>query len=133
MKYILFKCNQDLLCSDLKPAAAAAKRVEEVGAGVETGTETGIETETGRGATALVLAHAPDRALLTKSVGSAGVAGILAADPGVQAEETERKAQTAGGINMWTGRPQRSLLWVTSTMAKSPASCSLVASCSWKG
>lgn len=122
--YLNFEQNQNLHCLGLKPAVAA-RRVGGVGAAA------GVGTETGRDATALV--HVPDLDLLTGRGGSAGVAGIPAAGPGVQVEGRERKAQTVGGTNMWTDRLQRNLLWVTSTTAKSPASCSLVALCSLKG
>lgn len=36
------------------------------------------------------------------------------------------------GTGMWTVRPQRSLWLETSITAKSAASCSLAASCSWR-
>lgn len=120
---------------DLKQAAAVGRS-----GGAEAGAETeiGIETEIGRGTEietegdAIALAPVLDLVLMRGTGESAGAAGTLAADPGVQLAQTETKAQTAGRTNMWTALHQRSHLWLISTMAKSPVSCSLAALCSWK-
>lgn len=46
---------------------------------------------------------------------------------------TRTETLTAGKTNTWTGLRLRSLLLVTSTTARSPASCSLDALFNWKG
>lgn len=46
---------------------------------------------------------------------------------------TKTETRTGGRTNTWTGLRLRSLLLVTSTMARSPASCSLGALFNWKG
>lgn len=91
------------------------RRNAEVGAGVE------IAIENGSGNPALAL---------VREIGTRVNQGI-APGVGVPAGTTrrgrslERKAASDGGISTWTGPHQKSLPLGTSTMAKSPASCSL--------
>lgn len=95
----------------------------------ETETEPGIEIETRSGAIVLDLDPDPDLApeIATEieteaNEGRSPPAGVTV--PPVP-ERSRTGMETAGRTNMWTAPLQRNLLLGTSTMARSPASCSL--------
>ena len=84
------------------------------GTGRETGRETGTE-------------------ITARSTRLAGLTAPLApVETETESEMWTSTLKTAGRTNMSTDHLRRSLLWGTSTTAKSPASCSLAALSSWR-
>ena len=84
----------------------------------------GLDLETGKGIGAA-----------KRNVGPAGVTGRPVRAETGSGRETEmwtNMLKTAGRTNMSTDHLRRSLLWGTSTTARSPAPCSLAASSSWR-
>lgn len=146
MSTVAFDVYFHVLFPGQKRAGATAEVAAEAEkeTGTETATETGTEIgkRTGRDAIALVLAPSPglapetaigtEKEIETEIVAKKEInlpAG-LSAHPAPK--KTKRETLTAGRTNMWTGLHQRSLLLVTSTMAKSPVSCSLDALFNWR-
>lgn len=109
------------------------------GVAAEKGTDTGIGTRTGGDGTALD--HVPGQGLApettivteTEIVGKEETSRLDGLSVHPAPEKTKKRTLTGGRTNTWTGLLQRSPLLVTSTMAKSPASCSLDALSSWRG
>lgn len=121
-------------------AGAETATETETGTGTETRTESEIETEKESeieiisGDTGPALGHIPGP--------RRGLRGSLDTGPGAEVrvpskigrigKSMGRGIWTDGGISMWTVLPLKSLPLGTFTMAKWPASCSLVALCSWR-
>lgn len=138
--YVLFP----LILTGQKRADATAEVAAEAEKKTDTETATEIETEIGRrtGRDDIVLDPGPDLAPEIANVteieteteiaakGEINPPAGLSAHPAP--EKTKTETLTAGRTNMWTALHQKSLLLVTSTMAKSPVSCSLDALFSWK-
>ncbi len=122
----------------------------EVAAEAEKETDTETETEIGRRTGRDDIALVPGRDLARETVSGTEIEIEIETETetenvakeetslpvGVSAHLAPKKTKTetriAGRTNMWTVLHQRSLQLVTSTMAKSPASCSLGALFSWR-
>lgn len=109
------------------------------GVAAEKGTDTETRIGTGRDGTALDPGPGPGLALETATVTETEIVereGTNLLDGPIAhpaPEKTKKRTLTGGRTNTWTGLLQRSHLLGTSTMAKSPASCSLDALFSWRG
>lgn len=110
----------------------------EAEAETDTGTEIepGIETETGGDAIALDRARdpglAPETATEIETEAKEGRSPPAGGSARPAPERIRTGTGTAGKTNTWTGLLQRSLLWGTSTTARSPASCSSDVLSSWR-
>lgn len=121
-----------------KRADATVEVAAEAETEIATATETEIMIETGGDGT--VPGRAQEIAIATETEketgtesrgrGEKNLPGGTNAHPAPRRTKTE--TLTAGRTNTWTGLHLRSLLLVTSTTARSPASCSLDALFSWR-
>lgn len=110
------------------------RRRSGAGAGIEsetvtvTVTESAIETTNGDTGPA----PGPGRGIKGSLDIGLGVEVRVPQKTGRTETSMERGIWTDGGISMWTALPRKSPPLGTFTMAKLPASCSLVALCSWR-
>lgn len=99
----------------------------------EIGNETEIETTSGDTDPALDHVPGPGRGIKQSLDIGPGAGVRVPPKTGRTGTNMESGIWIDGGISMWTALLQKSPPLVTFIMAKLPASCSLVALCSWKG
>lgn len=118
--------------SDVPVGVAAEAETE---TDTETGTETEIETETGRrtGRGLAGLVHAPETGSGAENESESEAKRETSLPAGASALRAPGKTLIGGRTNTWSAPHQRSPQWGTSTVGRSPASCSLDALSSWRG
>lgn len=123
------------MSTDQKRAGAtvevAAEAEREIGTVTEITIETGGDDTVPARAREIATATEREKETESRERGEKSLPGGPSAHPVPGRTKTE--TLTAGRTNTWTGLRPRSLLSVTSTTARSPASCSLDALFNWKG
>lgn len=124
----------DLLERRQRGRSGVAVETESVTESV-TVTENETVTETTSGGIGPALGHVPGPGRGIKGSPGTGPGAEVRVPSKTGRTETsmERGLWTDGGTSTWTALPQRSLPSGTFTTARSPASCSSDASCSWRG